>query len=87
MMPGKVIPISEARRRLPAKVKPKAKTRKPQSDVWQRVKAWLSSRTTNGAVLLVGVLAGMVLGAMVAAATQPSPQQVPPAPADYSQGP
>lgn len=64
MLPNKVIPIGEARRRVATRVR--AKTRKARADVWVRAKAWLSSRATNGITLLVGVLAGSVVGALLA---------------------
>lgn len=71
MLPSKVIPISEARRRVAVKVR--AKTRKARVGVWVRAKAWLSSRATNGTTLLVGVLAGLALGALLASLARTAP--------------
>jgi len=64
MVPNKVVSMKMARKRL-------AKARRPklQITIFGRAMEWLTSRTTKGTVLLAGVLAGLIMGAMVAAAT------------------
>lgn len=64
MVPSKVIHIHDARRRVvKAKRKSQAARREPMKARFAR---WMSGTTTRGHVLVAGLLAALVTGALVA---------------------
>lgn len=69
MVPSKVIHIHEARRRVvKAKRKTNASRREP---VKARFSRWMAGTTTRGHVLIAGLLAALVTGALVAGLMAP----------------
>ncbi|MDF2631150.1 MAG: hypothetical protein K0R39_4981 [Symbiobacteriaceae bacterium] len=69
MVPSKVIHIHEARRRV---VKAKRKNGAPRREpVKERFSRWMAGTTTRGHVLVAGLLAALVTGALVAGLMAP----------------
>lgn len=69
MVPSKVIHIHEARRRV---VKAKRKTQASRRETLKvRFSRWMAGTTTRGHVLVAGLLAALVTGALVAGLMSP----------------
>lgn len=69
MVPSKVIHIHDARRRV---VKAKRKSQSARREPFKaRFARWMAGTTTRGHVLVVGLLAALITGALVAGLMSP----------------